>query len=757
MPISHYPREGYPLAPATLRELLTARIPPKLCPEAVRKGIQFGDLDETAWREFPENWCRGFGRRIVQMIADAISSIPIAVRYRLLPPVPPSLTFEEMELEQRTYNCLCKMKMEGLITGPSDLARRTVQELVSRDAFGAKSLVDLLTSLEYVSSPEWVANRKLAEKDRCGTDFGLASAAFLPIVWHRLRLPSLPETITLGDLGLSKRTHDWLRKRGFSDRVYDLTRFTLGEFSALPGFRLERLVELLEAINELWRRLNANVVPPEWNCAPQPRQIHPYLEDEFRELVVQGYPKRAGTQIDRNVEITMKHFGLDGGGRPTLAQVGNQFGLTRERVRQICDRSRKHLAKEKELPPLLSKVTSVISSNLPRDAKTLEELVQHQGLSRLPFRLEGLLFAFRLFGKAPPFAIEEFNGRRMALRPSGVPLARRVVVRAQKSVSRFGVATVADVAASVQERSKLAVTPDFAAQVLEPLEGFEWLDKENGWFWFRLVAKNRVVTRIRKILAVADTIQVAELRSGIARHHQMNGYAPPRRILFELCARLPFCFIDGIHVRARGEISWVHVLKGTEYKLVEILKEHGSVMQRAALEDRCVATGMKRPTFYAYLAYSPVIERFASGVYGIRGAKLAPGLVESLIPKNQRTTTVRLDHGWTPDRKIWVAYRLSAAMVNSGAFGIPAALKKFLHGEYKVTTADGVGVGTVPIKGSSAWGLGPFFRRRGGEPGDTLLIVFDLTTRGAVVRIGADELLDQFHPGTTPTSGSSPK
>lgn len=173
-------------------------------------------------------------------------------------------------------------------------------------------------------------------------------------------------------------------------------------------------------------------------------------------------------------------------------------------------------------------------------------------------------------------------------------------------------------------------------------------------------------------------------------------------------------------------------------------------MQRAKLEQQCLALGMNRSTFYAYLSYSPVIERFASGVYGIRGAKIDPGVVESLIPHGQRPTSVRLDHGWTGDRRIWIGYRLSEGMVGNGAFSVPGGMKQFLQGQYTLKSSDGVKIGTVVVKENSGWGLGTFFRRRGGEPGDTLLIIFDAKAQEATVSIGDESLLDQFQmDGTT--------
>lgn len=40
------------------------------------------------------------------------------------------------------------------------------------------------------------------------------------------------------------------------------------------------------------------------------------------------------------------------------------------------------------------------------------------------------------------------------------------------------------------------------------------------------------------------------------------------------------------------------------------------------------------------------------------------------------------------------------------------------------------------VKDTQAWGLGPFFRRRGGEAGDLLQIVFDTKQGLASVHLG---------------------
>ena len=75
---------------------------------------------------------------------------------------------------------------------------------------------------------------------------------------------------------------------------------------------------------------------------------------------------------------------------------------------------------------------------------------------------------------------------------------------------------------------------------------------------------------------------------------------------------------------------------------------------------------------------------------------------------------------------------------------IPAALKAFLQGRFTLMTSDNSRIGALVVKDNSAWGLGPFFSRRGGEPGDYLSVVFNPSERVAIVQIGDASLTDQI-------------
>jgi hypothetical protein len=110
-------------------------------------------------------------------------------------------------------------------------------------------------------------------------------------------------------------------------------------------------------------------------------------------------------------------------------------------------------------------------------------------------------------------------------------------------------------------------------------------------------------------------------------------------------------------------------------------------------------------------------------------------LAESLIVPRSKSKLIK-DYGWTDDSSLEVYYRLSKSIVSSGVVGVPAGIRQYIQGRFTLKTADQTQIGTLVIKDTSGWGLGPFFRRRGGEPGDILRIRFDLKQKVAIVALG---------------------
>lgn len=753
MGISRYPRFGQVIAPVALQEVLAVTVPYEIVNLGVPARLRLCDLDETSWSQWGSKVCHNLSQAVVQRVRSEIPSLPLCVLKRLIPPLPLGLGLDDLELERRTRNCLEKV---GLLKNAGRLEGWTIGDLLGIRAFGAKSLVDILASLE--SSGFLVGGVTGAELERSRQSLSELAAAFESVS----RLCSQLHGLMTAQASMLNRIEsaDTIRQDDprlgtllqAADRdardVPHLVRRMIARAEELPEAQAlcARIREILQASDKIGR-LAAEFNPMREHLrglyARAAGMSRLTLEQELNDLVVR--PRRWPV-TERDLRVLRRRLGVDGHGGRTLEATASEFGVTRERVRQICTNAVKHLKDKRPFAPLVDRALALVVERLPATADDVEKGLQSSGITETPFRLEGLMNVADLLGREPPFAVTSLDGIRLAVPSSELGLPEFVRSIARRSIQHWGAATIEDVAAQVCRARKGGAASGFVSSVLQTLAGFRWIDQTTGWFWLDSVLPNRLLNNVRKILAVAGFIHVSELRQGIGRHHRMEGFAPPRRVLLEFCRQAQGFRVDGDTVIADPPLDWRQVLRGLERALASVLKESGPVMDRPKLEEVCVRTGMKKGTFYVLLDHSPILTRLARGVYALRGAPVPPGLVESLTPSVRRGK-VLVDYGWTPERKIWLVYKVSKAMISSGMFTIPVALKSFVEGEFDLTTADGSPIGRLISKDNGAHGLRPFFARRGGDAGDYLVLLFDLEHRTATVTLGDANLVSDAQGG----------
>src|ERR1043165_1670390 len=366
MPISRYPRCGYPLAPTALKPILSVRIPKKLLEGTNSKATHYCDLDKQVWETLAPDLCNKLGQELVEIVRAEIATLPESLMESTLPRVPPGMRLEELELERRTYNCLCQMQFDGLLTEPQELSQKTIKQVLALESFGAKSLVDLLTSLEGLSSgkslPKSLDETEVEQNESCAVPVFIGR-------FRNLRLPNLPIGTKLTDLQLSRRTYNRLIKRGFGKRLAEFTNLTLAEALEIPGFGMQCLLDFLDAVDRFCRGETEKPREPKAPFGPYADfKLHQYLEDELRDLVSRSVSNSEPTLASRNIDIVMMLYGCGGGGGGvTLQEVGETFGITKERIRQICEKVAERLKLLRSLPPRLKAVLEMIAQQLPSD------------------------------------------------------------------------------------------------------------------------------------------------------------------------------------------------------------------------------------------------------------------------------------------------------------------------------------------------------------------------------------------------------
>jgi hypothetical protein len=323
---------------------------------------------------------------------------------------------------------------------------------------------------------------------------------------------------------------------------------------------------------------------------------------------------------DRDSSIVARHYGFDGRGGASFQRVGNEFGLTRERVRQIVSAVDPH----RQILPAgcstLDRVIALITACVPAPAAEVETKLQIAGLTMKPFRLEGIFNVAALLGRSMPFRISALKKTRFVL-PATWPPFRVIIGRARVQVRRHGMATIAEFMGEALSGGVTEADVNVIEAILATQPDFRWLDRRAGWFWLVRTPRNCAVKRIRKMLAVANPLTVGELRGGLGR---MGSPLAPESTLLAFCRQIEGLSVRGNMVHATPDIEASEVLNRTERDIYQLLSENSGCMSNSDLIWQSKMLGMKRPTFYQCVTYSPIVARYNGRHYRLIGSPV-PG------------------------------------------------------------------------------------------------------------------------------------
>jgi hypothetical protein len=695
---NRYPRAGERVAPDTLRELLMEPIPERLRPVAGDADLKLCDLDETAWERFPAEAIVDLSAIVVDRVATYHARKVLHQRH--FPRPPEGIALEDLRLENRTRRCLAR---EGFDEDLTALGNYTIGQILAIRAFGPRCLVDLLAALE--SPRTGSARRGKGDREPVVLSHGLTAAA--------KRLAQLPDVEQVG-----------CEDPRFAPliRAVDIEARTAGELAK----RLLRRAQdppdspyVTEQVQQLADRIE--------------RMSDLTLEEELIQVF-------ASTPYERNRRILIGYYGWADGRQHTLTEIGARFGITRERIRQVCAKlTRKHKKMAKILAPVMDRTLALIEKRLPCPADQIEAELAQQWLTAIGMSLEGVATGARLLERPLSFKIVKIDTGRLAVRPDQVDATLAIVDLAKKETYFHGLSTVTAIERLVAEKFPGRVGQELVAQTLLLAEGFSWLDPKSGWFRLLPIAKHGLPKAIDKILAVAGEVTVGQMREAMSRNRRLWKDPPPEKVLLEFCRQTPDVRVQGDRIISDPPRDWRTSLTGVEAKLVAVLKEHGPLMERGTMEDLCVAGGMNRFSFHAFVSWSPVIVQLGHSVYGLLGVKVSQEQVDELMAarRAKRLAHRVLDsHGRTEDGKVWLSYRLSKAASTYAVITVPAALKKVVRGRFGLLSPEGEKIGTLATKDGRAWGLGAFLRERGARIGDHIVLTLDLEKRTATVMMG---------------------
>ena len=733
-----WPKRGFPILPGALRRAWkNEMLPPVVTTRAgLRAGMRVGELDETAWEKVPQS------ARLDTLEAYLVHLVTSRLYQRIETLDGPAVESEldesiwgRVDLTPRTARALERASHLG---DTAWLRAATATDILSVRGMGARSYLDLTCNVEgempatprqpsisvtamagsLLLLPGELASKSASDRVKQGCE-EVASA-----------LDVLAESFPLTDIRSDDPRLAHVAMDGGGASLYDTIRGCLD--SAQRGDWSEGLKTLDEV-----------------------RESLPRLEEALRGIVGESLTEELTLLLDwatpeAHRAALRRRLGWDGAGGTTLAEAGSASGVSRERIRQVEKRARDMLRGILFVPALDRAIEALNSAamDFESDGSTC---LRNAGLVSADFMPAGLVTAAEIFGREIEFEVRA-DGRGLLVPGTGSD-AFASVIRGLSDQNY--VISLQEVAARLEKFEEPAAAENMARQWVPNLPNAVRLDAAGEWYWIRQkVGRNRYVNIIRNVLSVCDAISLGSLRDALARATRRRGSAPsiPRSVLPAFCTAAGFIVSENGEVSCRSPLVLEKEIGAAERLLLEVLRDNGGLMTGTHLRREAAKRGQNINTTLQYLSYSPVIERVAPLVYAVRGSSIDPALVETLrrqARSNRPSAPVFADTGWTADGAVWLGYHLSEATVASGVVSIPASLRAVIGiREFELFASDGAGLGLLSISESgSAWGLGRFFRRRGVEAGDYLILTVSPDFECAVALAGEAELMERYQEG----------
>lgn len=516
--------------------------------------------------------------------------------------------------------------------------------------------------------------------------------------------------------------------------------------------------------------------------AAEPRSLAVEIHEVGHWLARTGWAHRGdAAQFSRKAlqyaAMFADRYGVSGHGGSTLQAIGNKFGVTRERVRQILEKMIRLAGDAKITLPALSRLRSALSESAVRTVADFE--AEHAELLGGVTLGDAGRFAQEIAGSGLALA----GGRKFGATGSALPplildpalegLAVTVRSAARRMIRSCGAAHILFVTGMASADLGRAVAVGDVASVLEALDGMEWLSTDREWFWFGAdAASNRALDATRKVLAAAGRrVDVDDLHQALGRSRRAfyrgtsrpEATAPPEieiplEALRDLLSRVPWLtVVQKNDFVLAAEVKEEDVLSSSELAVVRAIREHGGALPRHVLLRQFVGTGVfSLPSLHQVLAHSPVIRQLRRGVYAVRGVEVTPSAYSRAVQSAFANGDPTQDRGPSADGQYEFELSLSEYAVRNMVASIPmwvaGALPRGVY-EAEGLVAGSFVIGTTRTAPGRVRGLVAMLRRAGVGAGERLHIEIHPESRKArIVRVS--ESASEKKPSPTSARGA---
>ena len=459
----------------------------------------------------------------------------------------------------------------------------------------------------------------------------------------------------------------------------------------------------------------------------------------------------------RNVDAIIRHLGWDGR-YARNEDVGEPPGLPPERVKQIVGRAIDRMRQDEFIPQVVEQSISLAERSVPILDIELCNALLNAKLCFIKFTCAGLASAAAIFREKSPFEVARLGQSDSLVKAGTAEGINRLAARARALMRSRGCASIMELTDDAREIFGPNASQGFTEAAVRTVARFEWLDQQNGWFWYMPDSDpgaNRLVDQIKRVSAAAPRVRLTELRSAIRRDHRFGSFAPPLKVLASICKRLLFLHLDGdAVVRVPGLVPWDAVLGPNETTLADVLQTHGPVMGREEFLERCRERGMRADTFNQFTACSAILKMPVPGMYALVGAAIPAGTTENNGAASTGQSSV--SHGVLSEGRVFLAWKLQSSTLQSGVLRVPEPASTFVEGDYSLKTVTNRELGVIQICQRACWDVRRLLRDAGGEADDNLVIVLSLHDRRAIGILGDETVIAQVMSGEAGLHSAAP-
>jgi transcriptional regulator with XRE-family HTH domain/ribosomal 50S subunit-recycling heat shock protein len=587
------------------------------------------------------------------------------------------------------------------------LERVTVQDLIAIRQIGRDATVEIFRLLpaSIVTLPAKKSRAKIKELKSKIDALQTTQDSMPP---ERARWKALQEALA-NELG-----------KGRLDRRLQIGRFTLGD--------LLRQQDDQHSASEIL--LMCHQIEVNLKCVT--------IDDELREILT-----RLG---DRKINTLLARFGRS---RQTLQEVADRLGLTRERVRQLENKSKNIVSIWlEERSPCRIQTALLLAEQMKTDIslpKWRDSLIERGLMSRaslvdqngkdLGVVPSDLVLVLLQANQDTDISVRVFKIPDNLLVAWEQPGFTANEIITAKALSKQELRAIrrqcrnAGAVSAILVGRKLKMSASAIRKVLE-LHGFiplneEWLMEKRDQ---RLPISSHYSAfqfSVTKLLSVCGSLSLEDVREGVQDHISRFDFAtPPTVVLRKLLPEYGFVMDAFDFVALSGKRVPIPHPNSGEKIILKQIRSQGPVVNFQELSEAFSKHGRSQPLLATALRHSVLFRRVDDGLYILRGTKITREDVESAARRRPVVEHNGSLHYSSDGTITW------AINVGSYALGgtIPTGQAARLIGEWTSRT-QGIDTGKIKVGEQQIWGLAKAFRKLNVIVGERIALRFNPATR----------------------------